>query len=119
MTYQALKKAAVANPDMVLVDLRSKDKQALTDLGKEFPLQAISRLSREKKKWDIDPCVKSSARNRLFVLIDDGDEEGLRVARQLTAAGVKRIVLLAGGEISLARKGVVGKKTLVTRKSQP
>lgn len=119
LTYREIKKAAVANPDMVLVDLRTKGDKTLTDLGQEFPLQAVIRLSRDRKGWEIGSCLESSVRQKLFVLIDDGSEESNRVAGKLTTAGVKRIAILVGGEISLNRKGLSEKKTMVTTKRQP
>ncbi len=118
INYKELKKAAIVNPEMVLVDLRSSGKD-LTDLGEEFPLQSVVRLSHKKKGWNIDPCLRNSVREKLFVLIDDGKEDSIRLARQLTSAGIRRVVLLVGGEISLARKGMSEQKTVVTRKRQP
>ncbi len=119
LTYLELQKASAVNPDMVLVDLRTKGEQPLTDLEKEFPLQSIIKLSKRQKGWDIGPCLKDSVREKLFVFIDDGDEESIRAARQLSAAEIKRVALLIGGEVGLRRKGVSEKKTVVTAKTQP
>lgn len=114
LTYQELKKISTANPDMVLVDVRSA---VGTDLQAEYPLQSIIRLSQTDNGWNIRRCKREGVKNKLFVIVDDGDEEGLKVARQMRAAGIKRIALLVGGEVSLARKGATDKKTVVTRQS--
>jgi len=119
LSYQELKKASTANPEMVLVDLREKGDQVLTDLGEEFPLQSVVGLARGPKGWDISPCLEDAVRKMLFVLIDNGKEDSLEVARALTTAGIKRVVALVGGEMSLKRKGVSEKKTVVTTNSQP
>ncbi len=119
LTYQELQKASAVNPDIILVDLRSKGEQPLTDLGEDFPLQSVIKLSRRQKGWDIGPCLKDSVREKLFIFIDDGNDESIHAARQLSATGIKRIAVLVGGEVGLKRKGISEKKTVVTTKPQP
>ena len=43
--------------------------------------------------------------SNVYVLIDRGDGSADITARQLKAAGIKRLVILAGGEETLVRKG--------------
>ncbi len=120
LTFNELKKAAENNPDIVLVDLRtgedSDSEATLTDLYNEFPLQEIVSLQKRKGKWDIKPCLDAGDSDKLFVLIDDGKGQSNKVARRMTASGIKRVALLAGGEISLVRKGRSEIKREVTRK---
>jgi len=119
LNYQELKKASTANSDMVLIDLRTGERQPLTDLSAEFPLQEVKKLSHGQNGWELSPCFEDGVRDKLFILVDDGKEQSERVARQLTAKGVKRVAILTGGEISLTNKGVAEKKTMVTTRQQP
>ena len=117
ITYDQLKKAGPT--DLVLVDLRKPRAQArqadgaaapppLTDLGKEFPQTPVTRLP-----FDL-PQLRQSESNGgvkpLLVLIDDGgaDNSALEMARVLKANGVRRVVILAGGEEILSRGGKPG-----------
>jgi methylmalonyl-CoA mutase cobalamin-binding subunit len=52
---------------------------------------------------------------KLYVLIGDGEGEADKMAHRLKAAGIRRIIILAGGEKTLQRKGLPG---LETRKSK-
>jgi rhodanese-related sulfurtransferase len=119
ITYDQLKTATMT--DVVLVDLRHNNLTArqsvnnstnvseapLTDLSKEFPGARIS-----PSPFSI-PSVKQSAATRrdsvpLLVLIDKGDGTAEMTARDLKANGYYRVVILAGGEQTLARQGQPG-----------
>jgi len=134
LTYQDLEKAAAHNPDIVLVDLRSKtfsDKtsadvytdstqvspETFTDLSEKFPGRLIIRPDRKRgssgKQWDIASSIlkgKKGPHHRYhYVIIDNGDGEGQKVASRLFAAGVKRVAILTGGEQILRREGQPGR----------
>ena len=139
LSYQDFEKAAAANADIVLVDLRSRTPAAekstaaqtqsppaanrtLTDLSKKFSGHTIIHLNRKTRspgnKWDVSSVIQTRAKGSHhryhYVIIDDGDGEGEKVARRLFAAGVKRVAILTGGERILCREGraeVVRKKT--------
>lgn len=118
ISYADLK---AAKPDeIVLVDLREQrssfspnaskvagasTNQPLTDLSREFPGLHQSKLPIESK------AVKSSGGKGpppLLVLIDNGDGKAQRMVKTLKSQGVKRYVILAGGELILARHGQAG-----------
>ncbi|MCL5098563.1 MAG: rhodanese-like domain-containing protein [Candidatus Omnitrophica bacterium] len=117
ISYQDLKKAI--NQDVVLVDLRKKNiavstlnapkttQPPLTDLQAEFPGAHITRspfsLPAARKSASGDPGPPP-----LLVLIDNGDGAAFEMARTLKANGIRRFVILAGGEDILARKGQPG-----------
>lgn len=119
ITYDQLKKNTGDN--LVLVDLR-KPKLALagslaaqstesnpppTDLHKEFPNAQITR-----SPFALPPARQSATAGSagpLLVLIDNGDgTDAQQTARVLKANGVRRAVILAGGESILARGGRSG-----------
>jgi rhodanese-related sulfurtransferase len=120
ITYDELKAAKVG--DLVLVDLRhpalpkpgsaagneaGEVNEPLTDLSAEFPglsvtLTAFAAASPAKATGG------SSVTPPLLVLIDNGDGQAQEVARTLKANGVKRYVILAGGELILSRHGQRG-----------
>lgn len=119
ITYDQLKKNTGDN--LVLVDLR-RPKPALvgglaaqgmvanpppTDLHKEFPNAQITR-----SPFDLPPARQSAGASPggpLLVLIDNGDgTDAQQTARVLKANGVRRAVILAGGESILARGGRSG-----------
>jgi rhodanese-related sulfurtransferase len=121
ITYAELKAAKIA--DVVLVDLRSQplatpDASAvapasvsapLTDLNQEFPDMPLT-----KSAFDL-PQSRTFSRSGpptppLLVLIDNGDGKAQAMARTLEANGIKRYVILAGGELILARRGEPGMK---------
>jgi len=116
ITYDQLKKASPT--DLVLVDLRKPRAQVrqadgaaapppLTDLGKEFPQTQVTR-----SPFDLPQLRQSESGGvkPLLVLIDDGgaDNSALEMARVLKANGVRRVVILAGGEEILSRAGKPG-----------
>jgi len=123
MTYQELEKMAADDPGIVLLDLRSQSK-SLTDLSKPFP--GLNSIRVQKKAADM-PASLSMMNKRsdmahapLYVLVDDGNGESEKAARQLMAAGKARVAILTGGELSLKRKGISGrliKKTMAKVKN--
>ena len=63
---------------------------------------------KRKNRKPIAYKVKKEHGNRhhnLYVLIDNCDGESEKVARRLIAAGVKRVAILTGGELSVQQKG--------------
>ena len=128
LSYQELEKVAEANPDIVLVDLRTVPDQAntsdtLTDLSTMFPGLNSVRLLRKPqsdgKEWDISTVTQRGGKDTyyrwLYILIDNGDGEAEKVARTLKAAGIKRMAILTGGEQILRRGGSPGLETIKTR----
>lgn len=126
VTYQDLEKAAVSNPDMVLVDLRTRglnedsapgSPEDLTDLSAKFPNRPIIRPERRRgsdgEQWDVSSGIlrgrRGSQHRYQYVIIDNGDGQGEKVAQRLFAAGVKRVVILTGGEQILRRDGQPGR----------
>lgn len=121
ITYDQLKAARLS--DVTLVDLRTPrtyslqndDKSspqgtpaALTDLSKEFPKANIttSPFTRTAARQS---ATQESTSTPLMVLIDNGDgAAAMDAARKLKANGVHRVVVLAGGETAVARKGKMG-----------
>ena len=129
LSYEELEKVVEANPDIVLVDLRSTPEQGktnstLTDLSAMFPGLNTIRLHRKLqsagKEWDISTVTRRVGKDThyrwLYILIDDGDGEAEKAARSLKAAGIKRVAILTGGEQILRRGGSPGLETIKTRK---
>ena len=137
VSYQKLEAIARSNPDLVLFDLRKiKKKQtpqsqsrrilsegaaegrALTDLSQEFPGVRVITASAETAPGDKRMGLARAGglkgqdrdHSELYVLIDSGDGVAEEMARSLKAAGIKRFVILAGGEETLVRKGEHGLK---------
>ena len=110
ISYAQLK-AAKAD-EVVLVDLRhqpaaspnaataASSPQPLTDLAQAFPGFQVARSASSART--------GSAAPPLLVLIDNGDGAAQEMARKLQAGGTKRFVILAGGELILARQGQPG-----------
>jgi rhodanese-related sulfurtransferase len=122
ITYARLK--AAKSEDYVLVDLRSPPPAAvatsaaskvsvaapaLTDLSVEFPGAHIT-TSPFSTAASSKAASSSAAPPPLLVLIDNGDGKAQAMARALKAGGVRRYVILAGGELTLARHGEAGLK---------
>ncbi len=125
ISFEQLKKSQGAH--MVLVDLRKASKQpgprpasetvtnqSLTDLHKTFPKTGGVTTS----PFDL-PRQRQAAgaptEPPLLVLIDSGDGvTAQEMARTLRANGLKRVVILAGGEAALAREGKPGLQRLGT-----
>ncbi len=102
ISYARLKSAKRDN--VVLFDLRKTPAakgQPLTDLAAEFPgaRQARSRAA---------AMSGSGGSSAVVVLIDSGDGAAEAEARKLKAAGAHNYMILAGGELILARKGQAG-----------
>jgi rhodanese-related sulfurtransferase len=125
ISYAKLK-AAPAD-DLVLVDLRQpaqgptaksvKDLAApeWTDLSAQFPGAAVTR-----SPFRLPATRKAAAAGPpLLVLIDNNDGAAEQVARVLKANGVKRFVILTGGEDTLLRKGQPGLERAGTIMSLP
>jgi rhodanese-related sulfurtransferase len=123
ITYAQLK----ANPanDVVLVDLRKTHAplpspqtlaaapEPLTDLSREFPGMALTK-STAGKVLNTGVGVPP-----LIVLIDSADGSAEAAARLLKAGGSKRYAILAGGELSVARKGEAGLQRSGPRANSP
>jgi rhodanese-related sulfurtransferase len=121
MSYQELEKTAAENRDIVFVDMRgsmsSTEGSVLpgpagalpTDISEKFPGQPVLNLRGVKS----EPGVVSAILDRggadhhrfLFILIDEGDGAGEKIAERLLSSGMKRIAVLAGGERILERDG--------------
>jgi len=105
LTFQKLEEIAATDSSLVLVDMRTqKDK---TSLRSVFANAQIVDASSKAESGIISSIQSnSSAKNKkLFVLIDDGDDSGARIASQLHAASMKRVAVLMGGEITLKTRG--------------
>jgi rhodanese-related sulfurtransferase len=118
ISFDQLKKTK--RDEMVLVDLRKPRRQIrqdadgdtpapppLTDLGAEFPGAPIT-----KSPFNLPQARQSASGQPLpapvLVLIDDGDGAAQEMARKLKANGMTRVVVLAGGELTLSRGGRPG-----------
>ncbi len=118
ISYAELK--ATKPADTLLVDLRRRPAPApqalgssstqpgqtpLTDLAQEFPGLRSTRVPFDASRR---LAAGPSATPPLLVLIDDGDGAAEATARALRGNGVKRCVILMGGEMILARHGQRG-----------
>ena len=118
ISYEDLKNAE----DAVIIDLRkpkrlarqgmdssNNDTAPLTDLGKEFPNAKISKSPFETPKTR-QGIAQTAAVQPLIVLVDDGDGSNAAEtqAKVLRANGLRRVVILAGGESIIVRKGKPG-----------
>lgn len=119
ITYDQLKTTKMG--EVVLVDLRRgklAERQSansptnvveppLTDLSREFPGARIS-----PSPFSIPATRQSSATRKesspLLVLVDTGNGAAEETARNLKANGYHRVVILAGGEQTIARQGQPG-----------
>lgn len=121
ITYEQLKNTQ--SDDVVLVDLRTEPRMSrqsdtgtntpptrpLTDLRQAFPkARGVSR-----SPFDLPQTRQSGnaqgGKPPLLVLVDNGDGASAgAMARALKANGIKRVVILAGGEEILARGGRAG-----------
>lgn len=128
LSYQDLEQVAVANPDLVLVDLRTAPEpgntsDTLTDLSAMFPglnsVRLLRKLQSDGKEWDISTVTRRGGKETqyrwLYILIDNGDGESEKIARTLMAAGIKRFAILTGGERILRRGGSPGLETIRTK----
>jgi rhodanese-related sulfurtransferase len=132
ITYERLKR--VPGENLVLVDLRETPHAvasakalsgtatpALTDLQAEFPATRITRSALETAGAKTASLAGVSAARSapLLVLIDSGNGAAQQMARTLKANGVKRFVILAGGEETLAHKGRSGRRRTTATVSAP
>lgn len=121
VTYQQLQETT---SNVVLVDLRKElpEKRlgaassksdansrasALTDLTKAFPGKPITK-SPHARPQQLGAKAVGSASKPILVLIDNGDGSAQQTARELRAQGNPRVVILAGGELTIARQGARG-----------
>jgi len=89
---------------VVLYDLRqrvSASSVAQTDLKAEFP-------GRKQAKGRTEAVQQAAGASALIVLIDSGDGTAEQEARRLKIGGTHNYVILAGGELILARHGQAG-----------
>lgn len=102
ISYAHLK--AVKPGRAILYDLRKPARAAspaLTDLNTEFP-----GLKQARSRTEV--AQKAAAAPSLVVLIDNGDGVAEEEARRLKISGMHNYVILAGGEMILARHGKAG-----------
>jgi rhodanese-related sulfurtransferase len=127
ISYENFQKAAKENPDLVVIDLRSRPRyrtgsasgapdtetERITDLAQKFPQVDLIRpggrepSADKKRTYALDALIreKGTRSGRLYVLIDDGDGTAEEAAHRLKAAGIRRVVILAGGEEALRTEG--------------
>ena len=125
----------INSPDVVLVDLRKPNKPVPGRLTRQGTTAAAPPLTPLSEKFPGRSVVSSplavpavAARTNgktsrmgtadpvpMMVLIDNGDGEAEKTARMLRANGIKRVVILAGGEHILARDGAPGLKRMGTK----
>lgn len=94
----------------------------VTDLSEKFPgldcIKLDRKLGRAGKAEDVSIAGLLGGRGahhrKLYVLIDDGDGVAQKIAHRLKAAGIRRVVILAGGEQILRREGRPGLKRQVS-----
>jgi rhodanese-related sulfurtransferase len=132
VSYEELEKMVLNNPDVVLLDVRNQGAQAEhgqstrslhtdipadipgagpTDLTSTFPGARVVRLWSSVNtrgvssgpQWSGELAVNNGEQSELYVVIDSGDGVAEEIARKLKAAGIRRFVILAGGEESLVR----------------
>lgn len=132
VTYEQLSTMAQNNPNLVLMDLRQTAEAAdargamdvgavaepeeggLSDLGEAFPGVRVvgapfnGGAARGAMSTGDAAAMTDDGHTDVYVLIDNGDARSEQTARRLRAAGVRRMVILVGGESSLVRKGKPG-----------
>ena len=123
ISYQDLKELLATDNNVVIVDLRLKNREAnasnnegLTDIAEQFPsVEILGSNSQKNLRADVAAVIthNNSGNNSLYVLVDNGNNRAEHVARHLWAAGIKRTVVLAGGEEILSRRGFAGTKTVI------
>lgn len=103
VSFQQLEDVAPDNDNLVLVDLRTPQggarSSAFTDLHDTFPDKRVVSSPFGQSG------ARSSSANDIYVLIDNGDGKAQETARRLRAAGIRRFVILVGGEETLRRRG--------------
>jgi rhodanese-related sulfurtransferase len=122
ITYQQLQETT---NNVVLVDLRKPQtpnkkasaadskaasqeaEQPLTDLASAFPGKPVTKSTQQLPKAANAKAAAPST-PPILVLIDNGDGIAQETARQLRAQGNTRVVILTGGELTIARQGQKG-----------
>jgi len=138
ISYKELQRSAESNQDITLVDMRTLGEMkksagfevgAVTgdnpsELSEMFPGLKIIALDRKdlrsgRKAGQVSVAriadLKKAGHHEIFVLIGRGDGQAEKAARRLHAAGIKPIVILAGGERTIQKEGRPGFRTHVTR----
>jgi len=114
ITYGMLKKAAKHNSNIVLMDLRKlagrqsrskKSVQTLSDLSILFPDIPVKTFDLNLLTENTKKRSTKTNNDKLYVLIDQGKGFSEIIARQLKSAGIRRFVILSGGELTLSTKG--------------
>ncbi len=136
ITYQDLSEIGTGD-EVVLVDLRKQPKSdpgrltrqgvaeetptpALTELTEKFPGRTVVQspfevaavASRTSGRGKRQAMSSEPERIPVLVLIDSGDGEAEKTARILRMNGIRRVVILAGGEHILERDGAPGLKRM-------
>lgn len=114
---ESLEKTVLKNGDYVVVDIRlgeENGKGPQTELGTVFPKAQVVRSGETRTMARSSGASGTSYFEKLLtlgknegkvlVLVDDGDGRSEELARKLKAAGVGRVVILAGGELGLSKK---------------
>ncbi|MCP3866750.1 MAG: rhodanese-like domain-containing protein [Gammaproteobacteria bacterium] len=129
LSYEDLQRIVASNSQVVLMDLRTDNGEVLSDIKAQFPEAVIVRPDvsgaapdRNRRRQEMRQnssrmrAIRRKAdRQRLFVLIDDGDGAAEATARRLRGSGIKRIAVLAGGEQILLREGKPGRKVRIVK----
>ncbi len=118
ISYQKLVDISADNNRLILMDLRlnskgsSKSDSQPVDLASEFPGTPVqsSPFQQGMQAKGLARADIHRGTDAMYVLIDNGDGQAEKTARQLKAAGVSSFVILAGGEDIIARKGKPGKE---------
>ncbi len=106
VSYSDLIEMAGSGTDMVLVDLRTPSTD-MTDLSQTFPGVRVIPMPDKTQIFAQDP-------DQLYILIGDGTGKAGETAVKMNEAGFNRVAVLAGGEVSLSRKGAPGYEILTT-----
>ncbi len=138
ISYQQFKDVVKENPDLVIIDMRKKNEDVgasapqeantsgdstvtglnLTNITDKFPGVQTLNLNRNRKSGGNGKEIslagvlgngKSAHHKKLYVLIDNGNGDAEDVAYRLKAAGIKRVSILIGGELTLRVDGKAGK----------
>jgi len=127
ITYQELLGFDSENADIVLVDLRlPQNDQVLSDIALQFPSvevlkpkYRINKKNNKKSKFRLRSLIKRKKGRvpPLFILIDNGDGLAEKAYRRLGAGNIKRLAILAGGELILSRQGESGEQNRIERTS--
>ena len=134
ITYEKLRRAAGADHGMVLVDMRRvrgrqkgpepAETLLLSDLNEILPgfetITLAPRRLNSKGPTEAVPTAKfframRKEKGRVFVLIDRGDGRAEKVARHLHGAGITQVIILAGGEMALQKRGETGVETHIVQ----